>query len=375
MQNIKPKINFFNQNFNKNILKNLSKKLKNDLWINGKFVNILEKNLEKFLKTSKKVSTCNSGSDALLLALLLDRHPKKNIYLTTPFSYIASSSIAKFLKLEVIYIDVSEDNYLLDIDKLEFFLKKCPLKIREKIRGVINVEIFGSTNNLIKLNKIAKKYKLSLIGDCAQSFGTKYKKKSSITYYDYSTLSFYPTKIYSCYGDGGAIVINKNKLHKSILLKNNGHEFQNKDNCKVLGINSRLDNIQAYILNENLKKINLTIKKRHNNFNILKKSNPSFLKLPVFDKNVDSNNYIYSVYINNKMRNQFIMHMKNNKIQCVVYYKKLLSQNLILKPIIKNKLTNAIHCSKSLVCIPSHENITKKEILKVSKIISNFKFK
>ena len=82
-------------------------------------------------------------------------------------------------------------------------------KIKKRLRGIINVEIFGSTNNLVKLKNLSKKFNLSLIGDCAQSFGTFYKKRTTVNYYDYSVLSFYPTKIYSCYGDGGALVLNK----------------------------------------------------------------------------------------------------------------------------------------------------------------------
>ena len=67
-----------------------------------------------------------------------------------------------------------------------------------------------------------------MIGDCAQSFGTFYKKRTTVNYYDYSVLSFYPTKIYSCYGDGGALVLNKKNLYKAILLKNNGHKQKKK---------------------------------------------------------------------------------------------------------------------------------------------------
>ena len=375
MKNTNSKINFFVQDFNKKILKNLNKKLKDDKWVNGKYVSILERNIEKYLKTNKKICSCNSGSDALLLALLLDKHPKKNIYLTTSFSYIASSSIAKFLNLNIIYIDVSKDNYLLDLNKLENFLLNCSVKIKDKIRGIINVELFGQTNDLSKLNKIAKKYKLSLLGDCAQSFGTFYKEKSSINYYDYSVMSFYPTKVFSCYGDGGALAMNKNKLKEAQLLKNNGHEIYNKEKCKVLGVNSRLDNIQAYILYEKLKKLHLDLKIRKFNTQFLKLSNPSFLRLPKFNQNILSNNYIYSVYINKNIRERFIKYMFRNKIQCVVFYKKLLNECNILNPIIKTKLKNGIICSKSLVCIPTHNNISKKEIARISKVINKFNYK
>ena len=373
MKNIKKKINFFIQDFNKQILGNIENKLKKDIWVNGSYVKKLEKNLEKYFNTKKKISTCNSGSDALLLALLLDKHSTKDIYITTPFSYIASSSIAKFLNLNIIYIDIAKDNFLLDLTLLENFLLNCPKKIKKRIRGIINVEIFGQTNDLSRLNKIAKKYKLTLIGDCAQSFGTIYKKRFSINYYDYSSISFYPTKIFSCYGDGGAVLMNKKKIKEATLLKNNGHEIFDKDNCKILGFNSRLDNIQAYVLFEKLKKIKNLIRKRTYNSKFLEKNNPLFLKLPRFDKNIIPNNYIYSAYINKNKRSKFINYMLKNKIECTTFYKKLLNQNNVLKPFLKTKLSNAILCSKSLVCIPNHENLNKKELLRISSVINSFK--
>ena len=138
------------------------------------------------------------------------------------------------------------------LKELEKFLNKCPIQIQKRLKGIINVELFGATCDLIKLKKIAYKNNLTLIGDCAQSLGTKFKNKSTISYYDYSFTSFYPTKVLSCYGDGGAVFLKKN-LNKLNLLKNNGHSFKDKSTFKELGINSRLDSVQAYILNNKLK--------------------------------------------------------------------------------------------------------------------------
>ena len=147
-----------------------------------------------------------------------------------------------------------------------------------------------------------------------------------------------------------------------------------KENCYTLGINSRLDNIQAYILTERLNKLNLELKIRKFNNEFLKKNNPSFLKLPKFNNNVLSNNYIYAVYIKKNRREEFIKYILKNNIECVTYYKKLLNENNILSPIIKTKLINASYCAKSLVCIPTHHKITKKQILKISDVIKNFKY-
>ena len=96
------------------------------------------------------------------------------------------------------------------IDKKISIKRLEKIQIQKRLKGIINVELFGATCDLIKLKKIAYKNNLTLIGDCAQSLGTKFKNKSTISYYDYSFTSFYPTKVLSCYGDGGAVFLKKN---------------------------------------------------------------------------------------------------------------------------------------------------------------------
>lgn len=365
-------ITIFEQDNNKKLLKEIYNKFENDKWVNGNIIKILEKNIKKFLKIKHSISTCNSGSDALMLALLLDKKKNKDIYLTTPISYIATSSIPKFLNLNLIYIDVESNNYLLSLDKLDNFLRHCPKKIIKRIRGIINVELFGQTCDLKKLRKISQKYKLSLIGDCAQSFGTYFKKKSTIAYYDYAITSFYPTKVFSCYGDGGA-VFTKKKIKNLTLLKNNGHSEADKSTCKVLGINSRLDSLQGYILNKKLFKLKKILNKKKiiSQF-LFNKLNKSF-QIPVFNKNINSNNYIFSLYIIPKLKKKFINFLKKNKIECKTFYSKLISSNKLLKPIYKTNLKNAEYSIKSLISIPSHENLSKAQLLRITNLINNFK--
>ena len=96
-------------------------------------------------------------------------------------------------------------------------------------------------------------------------------------------------------------------------------------------------------------------------------------KIPSFDKNIRSNNYVYSYYIVPKMKKKILSYMNKNKIECKIFYQKLLSSNKLLKPIYKTSLKNAEYCCKSLVSIPSHENLTNSQLLKITKLINNFK--
>lgn len=365
-------INFFYQDNNSGYIKKANNYFKNDIWVNGKIITKFEENIEKKFSLKLKARSCNSGSDALLIALKLDADKNKDIYITTPISYIASSSIAKFLNLELIYLDIEKNNYLLDLEKLENFLKNCKKSILKRIKGIINVEIFGSTNNLTELRRISKKYNLSLIGDCSQSLGTLFKGKSSLDYYDYSVVSFYPTKILSAYGDAGMVFVNRKLKNKVLLLKNNGHSVKNKNDCKIIGINSRMDSFQAYILNNKLKELNKILKIKKKYANIFKKNLPDYFNLPDINSDVISNNYILSFYIDKKKKKKFIGYMKKNNIICRTIYEKLLNENHVLKPIIKTNLSNAESCKKNLISIPSHEKLSLKQFMHIINKIKEF---
>lgn len=367
-------INFFKQKKDTKILNKINNHFNNDNWVNGKIVDKFEKNIKKYLNINHNVISCNSGSDALLISLILNQKKEKNIYLTTPISYIASASIPKFLNLEIIYIDVERNNFLMCLNKLEIFLKNCPEHIKKRINGIINVELFGQTCDLNKLKKISKKYNLTLIGDCAQSLGTTYNNKSTIAFYDYAATSFYPTKILSCYGDGGAVFF-KESYNKVLLLKNNGHDLKDKSLCQKIGINSRLDSIQALVLNEELKKFkNIIIKKKKisNFYNSKIKFKLSLHQN--FNKKIKSNSYIYPLFLKKSYRKKFLTQMKKKGIECKLFYTKLLPNNKVLKPVFKTNLKNAIKCSNELVCIPSHESLKKSEIFKIVNSINSLNF-
>ena len=257
--------------------------------------------------------------------------------------------------------------------KIGNFFKKSINQNKKRIKGIIFVELFGNTTDLTKLRRLANYYGLSLIGDCAQSFGTKFLNKPTCNYYDFAAYSFYPTKILSAYGDAGILYMKKkSNLKKAQLLKNNGHDLVNKDICKYMGINSRMDSIQAYILNENLKKFRQVLKAKayltkHYDELLNKKINK-----PIINYKTHSNNYIYSIYIKKNKRKKFIEYMKKNKVECKIFYKRLLPENKTLKPIIKTKLKSAERNKLTLVCLPNSQKLNRKHIYRVSKLVNNF---
>ena len=367
-------ISIFNLNNSSNTLKNIVNKINYDetSWVNGTEIKNLENQIKIILKTNKEVCTCNSGSDALLLALQHLKKKGKDIIITTPISYIASSSIAKFLGYEIIYIDVNINNYLLDLEKLENFLKNINKKIKSRIAGVIFVELFGNTGDLNKLSKICKKYKIWSLGDCAQSLGTEYNNKSSLDYYDFAISSFYPTKIISAYGDGGIIFLPQKFKNKFQMLKNNGHNLADKTKCEIIGINSRLDTIQAYILNYKIKNFKNYLKNNRKNFKNYNKNLKKYLKLPELNKRSSTNGYLYSFRIDKKLVKKFLHFMKINDIEARQFYARSLPENKVLKPIIKTNLENAKRCSAEIISIPSRASLKNQEINKIMYTIKKF---
>lgn len=367
-------IKFFDfNNYNKQILSSLQ--IKQLAWVNGKEIFEFEKKLRKTLNTKNLAITCNSGSDALFLSLIyLKRiNPQKNIIITTPFSYIASSSIPKFLGFELIYIDLDIKDYLLDLHKLELFLDNTEKSTKSKIAGIIFVEIFGGTKNLNKLKKIAKKNNLWVLGDCAQSLGTKFKNNPSLEYYDIAITSFYPTKILGAVGDGGAIFLKNISQYKNIfLLKNNGHELINKDECLKIGVNSRLDTLQSVVLQKKLKDLKNIFNRKNEIIKYYNQNLKNYVQITKYENNVKSNNYIYSFMVEKNFKNKLIHYLKKKSIEAKVIYKKLLSQNKVLKSKTITELETAKIVRDQLVSIPSHPNLSDAEVEKISKEIKNF---
>jgi dTDP-4-amino-4,6-dideoxygalactose transaminase len=364
-------IKLFSHNYDRKVFDELAK-FQNDNWVNADLINRFEKKLAKYLSLENKlVSTCNSGTDALKIIFSLIKDNKKNIFITSPYSYISSASSLKSAGYEIIYIDINENNFNIDVDKLENFLINSNKSIVKKIAGVLNIEIFGGTNNLQKLKKLCSKYNIFLIGDCAQSIGTKYNNKSTLSYYDFASISFYPTKIYSTYGDGGAI-ISKKKYKKDIeFLKNNGHSVKNKEIHRFLGFNSRLDTIHAIILSYKLKKLNQIINSRKKNFNIYKKKLDSNYILPKYESNINWNSYILNIRckIPSSKVNKYL---KNCNIETKTIYNKLLSEYKLLKPIFKTPLDKAKKLTKNTIALPINENLQKEEIMHIINKLNSF---
>jgi UDP-2-acetamido-2-deoxy-ribo-hexuluronate aminotransferase len=174
--------------------------------------------------------------------------------ITTPFTFIATAEVIAFLKAKPVFVDIEPDTFNIDATKIEE-------KITSKTKVIMPVSLYGQTADMDEINKIAQKHSLTVIEDACQSFGAEYKGKKSCNLSTIGCTSFFPSKPLGCYGDGGAILVNDEELAKKIrILLNHGQD--KRYNHKYIGINGRLDSIQAAVLNVKLKYFDQEVKKR-----------------------------------------------------------------------------------------------------------------
>lgn len=358
--------NIFNQDkvIHNKIIKKISNTIKNNNFILTEDVNKFEKNYSKYCNAKFCVGLAN-GTDALFLSLK-SLNLKKNDEVIIP-AMTWKSTLTSVLgnNLKPVLVDINENNSNIDLEDL----KK---KVTNKTKAIIVVHLYGNPGQIFKIRKIIKGKKIKIIEDAAQAHGaieTSTKKKvGSIG--DIACFSFYPGKNLGAYGDAGCITTNSKKYFKKILeLRNIGfYKKSNKADCRLLGINSRLDAIQAIVLNEKLKRLNHLTKKRKNISDIYNKkiNNPKIKKL-IYEKGSVNHQYV----IKAKDRKKFISYLKSNKISYGIHYPISINNlKIIKKKFAKKKFPNAEILSKQCISIPIDPYLKKNEINKIIKVIN-----
>lgn len=229
------------------IKKNVNKVYSHGKFIMGPEVIQLEKKLAKFVG-SKYCISVSSGTDALLISMMALNINKGDEVITTPFTWISASEMISLLRAKSVFVDIDQDT-------LNINSKKIEEKITKKTKLIIATSIFGQCPEIDKINAIGKKYSIPVIEDAAQSFGATYKNKKSCNLTLIGCTSFFPSKPLGCYGDGGACFTNNKDLYKQMKgIRLHGQVEGKGPRHKRIGINGRLDTIQAAIL---LAKLNI----------------------------------------------------------------------------------------------------------------------
>lgn len=222
-------------------------------FIMGKEVDGLEAELAAYAG-SKHAISCASGTDALLLALMALDIKAGDEVITTPFTFIATAEVIALLGAKPVFVDIDEPTYNIDPSKIE-------AAITPKTKAIMPVSLYGQCADMDEINAIAAKHRITVIEDAAQSFGAEYKGKKSCNLSHIGCTSFFPSKPLGCYGDGGAVFTNDDELAKKIA-SIRIHGQTERYVHKYVGINGRLDAVQAAVLRVKLPYFDAEVKKR-----------------------------------------------------------------------------------------------------------------
>ena len=228
--------------------KGIQEVISNTEFIKGPQIKKFEKDLQEALNVNHVIA-CANGTDALQIAMMaLGLKPGDEVLLPV-FTYVATAEVIALLGLTPVMIDVDPDTFCIDVELIE-------LKISKKTKAIVPVHLFGQCANMDEILRIAEKHKLFVIEDTAQAIGAKYTFKDGSVMGagcmgTIGTTSFFPSKNLGCYGDGGALMTNNDALAANIrVICNHGQTVQYVHD--VIGVNSRLDSIQAAVLNAKL---------------------------------------------------------------------------------------------------------------------------
>lgn len=293
--------------------------LDTNAYINGPLVHQFQKDLEDYLG-ARHVIPCANGTDALQIAMMgLDLKPGDEV-ITADFTFAATVEVIALLQLTPVLVDVEADNMNISLDAIR-------RAITPKTKAIVPVHLFGRAANMDAIMEIAKAHNLYVIEDNAQAIGADYvskdgsKTKVGIIGHVGAT-SFFPSKNLGCYGDGGAIFTNDDKLAHTLrgIVNHGMYERYHHD---VVGVNSRLDSIQAGVLKAKLPHLDTYNSQRREaaaKYNKALSGNPNIVT-PDFD--ATKNDHVFHQYvirITNGKRDGLLAHLQGKAIPCAIYY-------------------------------------------------------
>lgn len=337
----------------------------NGNFINGKEVNELEMRLKEYVDVNYCVCV-SSGTDALLVALLsLGIKPEDEV-ITVSLTWISSSEVISLIGAKPVFVDV-DDIYCIDVNKIED-------NITSKTKAILAVNLYGNIPDYNKIRDIADKYNLYVIEDAAQSFGSMRFNKKSCSFGDIGCTSFFPSKPLGCYGDGGACFTNDKDLYMKIKsIANHGGLERFKHN--YIGLNARLDTIQASILLTKLNWFDETIIKRSRCADYyLKNIHNINIKLPKHYNDINAWAQFTLLCNTNEFRDKLYEYLKQNNINISIFYPIPLHYQKCFNYLgyVKGDLPFTEDLCKRIINIPCYAELTIEEQDYIIKHINEF---
>ena len=336
--------------------------LKSTAFINGPAVREFKENLGKHLGV-QHVIPCANGTDALQLAMMaLDLQPGDEV-ITATFTYVATAEVIALLKLTPVLVDVEEDSFLIDPEKIEKAITK-------RTKAIVPVHLFGQCADMEHILDIAKRHGLYVIEDTAQAINADYQfsdgrvmKAGTIGHI--GCTSFFPSKNLGCYGDGGALFTNDDQLAEKLrMIANHGQKVQYYHD--IIGVNSRLDTIQAAILNIKLRKLDDYTRARQKAAECYDRAfaDHPLIKTPSRVSNSTHVFHQYTLTLDSKVnRDGLKKYLADNQIPAMIYYPVPLHQQKAYQSdrYKTGDFPVAEHLAESVISLPMHTELTKEQ--------------
>lgn len=286
----------------------------------GPFVEAFEKNFAEFCRCNNCIGV-GSGTEALWIALLALGVGPGDEVITTPNSFIATAEAISFCGATPVFVDVDENTYTLDPQKLADYLEVNDRnsKTQNRKKAIIPVHMFGQMADMDPIMEIAKQHNMAVIEDACQAHGAEYKGRKSGTIGDIGCFSFYPGKNLGAYGEGGAVVTNSSDLAgKCALMRDHGQSH--KYHHQIIGCNGRMDGIQGAVLNIKLKSLQDWNEKRRQHAGLYneKLTGISGISTPVEASYCKHVYHIYAIRLRN--RDAMINSLAQKGIFCGIHY-------------------------------------------------------
>ena len=350
----------------KDLIKAFEEVLTNGEFILGKEVVALEEAFAAYIGVKYAVGVGN-GTDALRVGGLSLDIKAGDKFVTAPNSYVASAMALSMHGLVPRFCDIELETYNMDPEKLDDLLKK-----EEGIKLCVPVHLYGQSCKLDEVLSVCKKHGVQVMEDACQAHGALYKGKKVGAFGDVSAFSFYPTKNLGCYGDGGIIVTNSEKIYqKAMMLRNYGQS--DKHVHDIEGFNTRLDELQAKLLRVKLAYLDVWNDKRRHNAALYKKE---LQGLPVVLPDEASwAHHVYHLYvIRSKERDTLRQYLGEHGVTTLIHYPTPIHLQRVYQSLGlgKGSFPNAESIAQEIISLPMYPALTEDEILYVCQCIRNF---
>lgn len=344
-------------------------------FIMGKQVSELEATLADYVGVKHCIS-CANGTDALTLVLMAWGIGEGDAVFIPNFTFFSTGEVVSFENATPIFVDVDKNTFNIDVKKLEDSILKIKKDKKLRPRAIVAVDLFGQPANYKELETLSDKYDLFLLEDGAQGFGGMIESQRACSFGHAATTSFFPAKPLGCYGDGGAVFTNDDNLADLIRsYRIHGKGDHKYDNVRI-GLNSRLDTIQAGILQVKFEAfINYELKAVNKVASWYNKALANVVITPMIQEGYYSSWAQYTIQLENEIqRDELKQVLKLAGIPSMVYYVKPMHMQeafqMISSEVGECEVTE--HLCKVVLALPMHPYMTEDEVLMVCGVIEEF---